>query len=141
MFRRSITEKIRGLEKEVEDGNEKALKQLLYNYRLSGKLKEYFQLLSTIRPLKKEEIEELKVATWGGFLQQVRICDAQNKIDESLLEEILALNDSNNLERQKTGIICWYCDHSCMDFIEEKSNFLGLIRFIKQHENCPNNKT
>jgi hypothetical protein len=139
MYRRTIEEKIKGLIKEVGDGNQEAKIELLKLYRQSGKFKDYFKLLSTIRPLKDHEIAELTAATWKEFFQQARICEAQNAIDESLLEEVLAFAETDGLERiniPKSGIICWNCDDCCADFHEDRSNFLEIIRFIKQHEAC-----
>jgi len=141
MYRRTVTEKIRGLEKETADGNDEAKKELLIQYRKSGKLKDYFKLLSTIRPLKDYEIMELTTATWIEFFQQARICEAQNIIDESLLQEVLAFAETDALERiniPQPGVICWHCDDSCVDFHDDRSNFLGILRFIKLHKECLN---
>lgn len=139
MYRRTIDEKIRGLVKEVGDGNEEAKKELLKLYRKFGKIKEYFKLLSTIRPLKNEEIIELTAAIWKEFFQQARICDAQNTVDESLLQEVLEFAETDSLERiniPQSGIVCWHCDDTCVDYQNERSNFLEIVRFIKQHEAC-----
>lgn len=138
MYRRSIIEKIRSLEKKVKGGDKEVIRSLLISYRKTGKLKEYFQLLSTIRPLKKREKEEFEEATWEDFFQQARICEAQNKVDETLVQDILAFVNTN-LERinlPKSGVICWNCDNSCADFNENKSNLMEIIRFIKTHKNC-----
>jgi len=139
MYRRTTDEKIRSLIKEVGDGNEEAKKELLKLYKKFGKLKDYFKLLATIRPLKDHEVMEYTAATWAEFFQQARICEAQNTVDESLLQEVLDFAETDALERinlPSGGIICWHCDESCIDFHEDRSNFLQIIRFIKRHETC-----
>lgn len=141
MYRRTIEEKIRGLIKEVGDGNERAKKELLKLYRQLGKTKEYLKLLSTIRPLSDYEVMELTSETWKEFFQQARIAEAQNTVDEYLLQEILEFAETDSLERiniPKSGIICWHCNDTCPDYHEDRSNFLEIIRFIKNHEMCFN---
>ena len=141
MYRRTLDEKIRRLLKEIEDGKKEVVWELLSIYKKFHKKKEYYELLSTIRPLKNHEILELVTTTWAEFFQQARICEAQNIIDESLLQEALAFTETDGLERvllPQSGVICWHCIDTCADFDHdgERCKFTDVLRFIKHHKEC-----